>query len=192
MLYYEDISSSAAVHVYRSVRVSGETKMSIEVLVEGEGLVDVEVIRLPPGSAAREIVVAVAAKGGFPPEEAVLFLEDGDELVDLVAAVVEESYGGRVHHVHRLHHVEVEVFYKEQCIKRRFRPSARVQRVLDWAAGPDGFKGIDPVIVPELELALHGTSRALPKNAHVGRYVRHPEPCLKLDLIRGVIPNGCR
>ena len=79
-----------------------------------------------------------------------------------------------------------------QQIRRRFRPAARVQRVLDWAVGPDGFKGIDPPIVPEMELALHGTTTALPKNAHIGRFVRHHEPCLKLDLIRGVIPNGAR
>jgi hypothetical protein len=165
--------------------------MNIELLVAGEGLADVEVILLPLGSSARELVSAVAMKAGFSADEALLFLEDADEPVDIAVAVIDEAHAGRIHHVHRLRQVEVKVFYKDQHIERRFRPAARVQRVLDWAVGPEGFKGIDPVIVPELELALHGTTKALPKNAHIGRYVRHHQPHLELDLVRGVIPNGC-
>ena len=38
----------------------------IELMVEGEGLEDVEIIRIPQGGTAREIVAAVALKGGFP------------------------------------------------------------------------------------------------------------------------------
>jgi hypothetical protein len=160
----------------------------IELLVEGEGFADVELIRLAPGSAAREIVVAVAAKGGFSPDEAILFVEDGEEPLDLVAVILEENRG-KVHHVHRLRHVEAEVFYQDKKIERRFRPSARIQRVLDWAVGPEGFK-IDPPLRPEMELALHDTTKALPKNAHIGRFARHDQPRVKFDLIRGVIPNG--
>ncbi len=160
----------------------------IELLMEGEGLADVEVIRLAPGSTAREIVVAAAAKGGFDPEEAVLFVEDGEEPIELVTVILEE-HRGRVHHVHRLHHVEAEVFYKDGKIERRFRPSARIHRVLDWAVGPEGFK-IDPPLRPEMELALHGTTTALPKNAHIGRFARRDQPRVKFDLIRGIIPNG--
>ena len=164
--------------------------MGIDLLVEGEGLADVEVIQLPPGSVALAIIAAAAAKGGFSPEEAVVFVEDEDEPLDVTAIIVEGAHGGKVHHVHRLRHVDVTVFYKEQHIERRFRPSARVQRVLDWAVGPNGFKNLDPPIIPEMELALHGTTTALPKNAHIGRFVRLEQPCLKLDLVRGVIPNG--
>jgi hypothetical protein len=164
--------------------------MSIQILVEGEGLKDVAVVELPIGSTARQIVVAAAAKGGFPAEEAVLFLEDGDEPLDLAVVLLEEVHAGKVHHVHRVRHIEVVVFYKERTIERRFRPSARVQRVLDWAVGPEGFKNIDPPIIPEMELALHKSTTALPKNAHIGRYVHHHQHRLELDLIRGVIPNG--
>jgi hypothetical protein len=162
--------------------------MEIEVLVEGENLADVEVIRLPRGSLAREIVIAVATKGGFPVEEAVLFVEDGEMPIDLEIVLVEAEVSGKVHHVHRARHVDVTVFYMAGQKERRFRPSARIQRVLDWAAGPEGFM-IDPKIAPEMELAKHGTKIALPKNAHIGRYVTQPH-CLELDLIRGVVPNG--
>ena len=163
--------------------------MQIEVLVDGEGLADVAAISLPHGAPGRELIAAVAARGGFPAEEAFLFVEDEDEELDIAVLVVDERLSGRVHHVHRAKWIEVEVFYMGNDKKKEFRPAARVQRVLDWAVGPHGFN-IDPTIAPEMELALHGHTEALPKNAHIGRFVHHPHHGLALDLIRGVVPNG--
>ena len=77
--------------------------MDIEVIVEGEGLSEVETIRIPHGVAAREIVVAVAAKGGFPAEEGILFVEDSEEPLDLALVVVEETLARKVHHVYLGH-----------------------------------------------------------------------------------------
>lgn len=162
--------------------------MDLELLVEGEGLAEVETIRVPEGSAVREIVVAVAAKGQFAAAEAFLFAEDSEEPIDL-ALVIEKDMADKVHHVHRLHRIDVRVSYQNRQIERRFAPSTRVQRVLDWAVGDHGF-AIDPIIAPEMELALHGQTTPLPKNAHIGRYVRHPHHELNLDLIRGIVPNG--
>jgi hypothetical protein len=163
--------------------------MEIEVILEGEGLADVEAIRIPEGSLAQEIVAAVARKGGFPAAEGVLFVEDGEEPLDLAVVMTTEQVSGKVHHVHRVRKIEVGVFYQGQRKEKKFPPSARVQRVLDWAVGKDGFN-IDPAIAPEMELAIHGQTKALPKNAHIGRYIRHPHCALDFDLIRGVVPNG--
>lgn len=163
--------------------------MDIELLVEGEGIADVETIRIPEGSAGREIVAAVALKGGFPAEEGILFVEDVEEPIDLTLVIAEDKCRGTVHHVHRARHVEVSVFYQGHHKGKRFSPSARVQRVLDWAVGPQGLN-IDRAIAPEMELALHGSTTALPRNAHIGRFVRHPHHELALDLIRGIVPNG--
>jgi hypothetical protein len=167
----------------------------IEVMVEGEGLADVEIIRIPQGRTAREIVAAVALKGGFPAEEAVLLIEDSDQPVDLAIVLTEDTTGGKVHHVHRAKQVALTVFYKHLEKEKHFPPSARVQRVLDWAVSKDGFN-IDPTIAPDMELALHDEKipddqkQPLPKNPHIGRYVHHPHHCLALDLIRGKVPNG--
>ena len=120
-----------------------------------------------------------------------LFLEDGDEPLDLAVVILDEAHAGKIHHVHRARHVEVVVFYKEQKIERRFRPAARVQRVLDWAVGPDGFKHIDPPIIPEMELALHNSTTALPKSAHIGRYVHHHQHRLELDPDPRRHPERC-
>jgi hypothetical protein len=56
---------------------------NIEVMVEGEGLLDIEAIRLQEGNTGREIVAAVAVKAGFPVAEGLLFLEDVEEPIDL-------------------------------------------------------------------------------------------------------------
>lgn len=160
----------------------------VEVMVEGEGLAEIETVRVPLGSGAGEIVIAVAKKVGFPAEEAVLLIEDCDEPVSL-AVIIDEEFGGRVHHVHRARRVDVAVHYNGGEKHRHFSPATRVQLVLDWAVGKDGFN-IDPTIAPELELAIHGQTTALPKNAHIGRYVNHPHHCVAFDIIRGTVPNG--
>ena len=167
----------------------------IEVMTEGEGLEDVEIIRIAQGGTAREIVAAVARKGGFQVEEAVLLVEDSEEPVDLAVVITDDIAGGKIHHVHRVKKIAVKVFYKHLDKERHFPPSARVQRVLDWAVSKDGFN-IDPSIAPDMELALHDDKipedqkKPLPKNAHIGRYVHHPHHHLELDLIRGKVPNG--
>lgn len=138
----------------------------IEILVEGEGLAEVEAIRILVGSAASEIVAAVAVKGGFPVEGAILFVEDCDEPIDLAIVVLDEEVSGKVHHVHRARKIEVGVFYQGRRIERRFAPSTRVQRVLDWAVSRDGFN-IDPAVaqpgswVIKTERSLRSRSIAL-------------------------------
>lgn len=163
--------------------------MDLEVIVEGEGLQDLETIGIPNGSEAREIVKRVATRSGFPAEEGILFLEDSLETLDLSGILTEEAVSGKIFHVHRRREIDVVVYYKEDKKERKYSPSTRIQRVLDWAVGPDGFN-IDKTIAPEMELALHGHTNALPKNAHIGRYLRHPDHELAFDLIRGIVPNG--
>ena len=84
---------------------------TVEIIVEGEGLLDVATIGIEEGSTGREIVAAVAVKGGFPAEEGLLFIEDCEEPLDLNLIVATENIG-RVHHVHRARHIEVSVFYR--------------------------------------------------------------------------------
>ena len=163
--------------------------MQIEIIVEGEGLLDIEAIRLPSGANGKELIAAVAKRGGFPADDAFLFLEGADEPLDASLFVVDERTSRAIHHVHRARQVEVTVSYKDLSKAKFFRPGARVQDVLDWAVGSHGFN-IDPAIAPEMELALNGQTTALPKSAHIGRFVHHPHDCLGLDLIRGVVPNG--
>jgi len=162
--------------------------MDTSIIVDGEGLMDVEVVFVPQGGTRRDLVLEVAKKTGIGVEEAILFLEDTDEPLNPDLVIGEDSVG-KVHHVHRARRIEVTVQYQNGAKEKPFSPSTRVQTVLDWAVGPEGFK-IDPVIAPEMELALRGETAYLPKQAHIGRYERHPQHGLVLDLVRGVVPNG--
>lgn len=163
--------------------------MNIEILSEGEGLEDIEVFQIPHGAAAAELIRVVAVRGGFAAEEAVLFIEDSLEPLDVVGLSIDERFHGRAHHVHRVRRLDVHVAYQSRLIEHHYSPANTVQTVLDWAIGNHGFK-IDSVIAPEMELALPGTEKALPRQAHLGRFVHHPSHELCFDLIRGVIPNG--
>jgi hypothetical protein len=163
--------------------------MNVEILVEGEGLADLAVIQLPVGASAREIVRFVGSKSGVSVDDALLFAEDDERPIDIACALIDESFSGRTHHVHRLPCVSTIVFYQQRHLEHAFSPAARVNRVLEWAVGCKGFN-IDASIAPEMELALHGSDKVLPRNAHIGRYIQHPHHELKVDLVRGVIPNG--
>jgi len=164
--------------------------MDTSIIVDGEGFTDVEVIVVPQGATGREILLGVAKKTGIEVEEAILFIEYRDEPLNL-DIVIREDAARKVHHVHRARRIKVLVHYQNGTKEKVFPPSTRVQTVLDWAVGPEGFK-IDPTIAPEMELALHSETTELQKQAHIGRYVRHPHHDLALDLIRGIVPNGSR
>jgi hypothetical protein len=163
--------------------------VQIEILIDGEGFTEVALFEATRGALVQDIVNHGAALGRFAADEALLFLEDGNEPILVEGVVIDESFATRVHHVHRAKHIAVEVFYMVGHDRSEFSPATRIQRILEWAVGPQGFK-IDPAIAPEMELALQGTANALPKSAHIGRFARHPGGDVKLDLIRGVVPNG--
>ena len=162
--------------------------MLIEIDVEGEGLDETVLIQVEEGSPRAAIVADVSLKNGVAKEELLLFAEDREEVLDL-DILLTEADAGVVHHVHRARQIRVTVDYNGLQAVKDFPPSARVQRVLEWAIKVKEFK-IDPTIAPEMELALHGGTAELPKQAHIGRYVKHPHHKLELDLIRGIIPNG--
>jgi hypothetical protein len=161
----------------------------IEILSEGEGLKDIELFQAQHGAQAFELIRLVAERGGFPAEEAMLFIEAGNEPIETTGLIIDERFRGRAHHVHRARRLDVHVAYQDKDIEHHYSPAATVQMALDWAVGPHGFK-IDPAIALEMELAIEGSEKALPRQAHLGRFVHHPSHDLRLDLIRGVIPNG--
>ncbi len=163
--------------------------MIIEILSEGEGLKDIELFQAQQGAQAFELIRLVAQRGGFPAEEAMLFIEGGNEPIEMTGLIIDESFLDRAHHVHRARRLDVRVAYQDKRIEHHYSPAATVQMALDWAVGPHGFN-IDRAIAPEMELAIEGSEKPLPRQAHLGRFVCHPSHELRLDLIRGVIPNG--
>jgi hypothetical protein len=90
--------------------------------------------------------------------------------------------------VHRGSDVKVLVNYGGETAEHVYRPSAHIQRILDWAVTVKKFKvkkfKIDPTIAPEMQLTLDGQTAALPGGAHIGRYAKHGYCLVELNLVR--------
>ncbi|WP_406867710.1 hypothetical protein [Paraburkholderia fungorum] len=162
--------------------------MVIEILVDGEGFTDVELIEIEDDAPMLRIVEFVAARKGEDAALFALFVEDMDEPCDPTQPVP-HHHRKHVHHVHRHKRIEVTVDYGGETIERTYPPSATVKSVLKWAIGPEGFK-IEPSYAAEMQLGLPGSTTPLPDMAHIGRFVQGHEHKLVLTLMRGVIPNG--
>ncbi len=162
--------------------------MQIDVLVDGEGLPEIEVIQISEDAPLAQAVEAIAERMGGEPSAYLVFVENEDEPCD-TSLPVPAHQRRRVHHVHHHRRIDVKVGYAGEEAKRAFSPSTTIRRVLDWAIGPDGFK-IDPAFAAEMRLALPGAQDPLPNSAHIGCFAKEHGNELELALLRGVIPNG--
>jgi hypothetical protein len=169
--------------------VLGSKTEDLHILVEVAGQADIQEFTVPFGARLGELVNLVASRNGFPSEGALLFIEDAESPMDLDHSFDERYDYRRIHHVHHAKSIEVIVYYNGADLQKAFAPSTRISTVLTWATGPRGFK-IDPAIIPEMQLQIVGSQVPLLGKSHIGRYVPHNEHVLKLDLARGVIPNG--
>lgn len=162
--------------------------MAMEILVDGEGFADVELIEIEEDAPMLRIVEIVAGRKGEDAALFTLFLEGMEEPCDPTQPVPHHQRK-HVHHVHRHKRIAVAVEYGGDTIERAYPPSATVKSVLKWAIGPEGFK-IEPSYAAEMQLGLPGSPAPLPDMAHIGRFVIGHEHKLVLTLMRGVIPNG--
>jgi hypothetical protein len=169
--------------------VLGSKSGDLHILVEAAGQTDIQEFIVHFGARLGELVTLVAMRNGFPPVGALLFIEDAESPMDLDLIFDERYDYRRIHHVHHAKSIEVIVYYNGADLHKDFAPSTRISTVLTWATGPRGFK-IDPAISPEMQLQIVGSQVPLQGKSHIGRYVPHNEHVLKLDLTRGVIPNG--
>lgn len=164
--------------------------MKQDVFIDGQRLTDVQVIAIPAASNARAIAIEAAKLIGVEPETLFVFNEDAEAPLDPDAKLEGADDPGMTHHVHQAKKVTVKVNYLSDQKQRSFSPATRIQLVLDWAVGLDGF-GVDPTIAPEMELALSdNAAEEVPHSAHLGRYAGGKEHEVEFDLVRGIIPNG--
>jgi hypothetical protein len=91
--------------------------------------------------------------------------------------------------VHRCRRVHVRVRYEHQTKENDFAPSATVFRVLRWAVSKRGFN-LDDTAQAKANLMLPGADQPLPKDAMIGRFVKHTDCGLVLDLTLKDFTNG--
>lgn len=90
---------------------------------------------------------------------------------------------------HRCPVVTVQVRYEHRTIEQRFVPSETVFKALQWAVSKKGF-GLDPVAAAKANLILPGADAPLPREAALGKFVKHGHCTLVVDLTLKDFSNG--
>lgn len=155
-----------------------------ELFVQGEGMREIVLVRVPEDGVVRDAVDAARAQGLRidDGESPTVTLENEDEDLDLDAPLRTAGVGdrGRIH-VHRCKQVGVAVEYNGRSIEEHFPPSTTVKRVAKWALGKEGYdlSGADAA---DLLLQLSDSGERPDEDTHVGSLVEAPACSVGFDL----------
>jgi hypothetical protein len=155
----------------------------IELFVQGEGIGEVALIRVPRDATVREVIVKTRAECGIEvqEEEIIALIEDGDEEIVLDAKLIEVGISHRHRiHFHRCRQVEVSVNFNGATKKRPFVPSATIAKIKRWADDEFGLKGVDAT---EHALQICGTDKRPDLDVHLGALVQYPHCEICFDLV---------
>jgi hypothetical protein len=155
---------------------------TVRVEIEIEDRKAVEVIEVEGGSleAILREVRALAAL-----EDLHVFERDGEEPIGVE---IEERKVLSLHG-HRCRKVLVKVHWNHLTKEHEFAPAAHIHRVLLWAISKKGFN-LDETAKAKANLMLPGAGEPLPKDAVIGRYVKHGDCVLTLELTLKDFTNG--
>lgn len=164
----------------------------IELFVQGEGIKDIILITVDAIGSARNILMAIKAAGYSleNEEQAVVFLEDEDNPIDLDRQIHE--VGVQHHnnlHIHSCRQVEVSVNFNGESKMKEFPPSATIKRVKGWATGPHGFN-MSKLDASEHALQLCNTSVRPDEDTHIGALISHTNCCVSFDLVPKIRVEG--
>lgn len=160
----------------------------IELFYQGEGVDQIDRLELDPSITFAALKDQLLERHGVS-EDAMLFVEDGDDPVDLTGPVSElaTSKGLRLH-LHRCLHVEITVSFNGQTVERRFAPSATIRRVKRWAA--ERKFDMSPEDASEHSLQVSGTQTQPDGTVHLGTLTDGKVCRLAFDLVPEPRVNG--
>jgi hypothetical protein len=150
----------------------------ITVFLQQHGSAEVEEMEI---ALSATLVELLAAKGKGFREEALIFVDEGEEPVDN-ELLVEHSgakQGSRVH-VSHCRHVEVTVHYQENTETHRFAPGVKVHRAKHWAVHKFKLAETDGA---EHVLQLCGGSERPAGNTPLHTLLKHSSCALCFDLV---------
>ena len=155
---------------------------TVRVEVEIEDRKTIEVIEVEGGSleAVLREVRALAAL-----EDLYVFERDGEEPIGLEI----EKRKVLSLHGHRCRKVLVKVHWNHLTKEHEFAPAAHIYRVLLWAISKKGFN-LDDTAKAKANLIFPGADEPLPKDAVIGRFVKHGDCVLTLELTLKDFTNG--
>lgn len=162
----------------------------IELFLQGEGIRDIVLIRVPQAATVRDILTAASAAGLTAVDAADLSLEDSESAIDLDAPIAATPIRHRSRiHVHRCRAVAVTITFNGIQKEETFRPAATIKRVKRWAVGKKGFD-LSDVDATEHVLQLSGSADRPDEDVHLGTLVTHPQCSIALDLVPKVRIEG--
>jgi hypothetical protein len=162
----------------------------IELFLQGEGIRDIVLIRVPLAGTVREILTAARAAGLAAAEGMEVSLEDEESAIHLDAPIADTPIKHRSRiHVHRCRNVVVKVTFNGTDKEETFRPAATVKRVKRWAVGKKGFD-LSDVDAAEHVLQLSGSTERPDEDVHIGTLVTHPQCAVSFDLVPKVRIEG--
>lgn len=157
----------------------------IELFVQGEGISDIALVRVPREGTVRDVVEAAAEHGlrVNSEEGPLVMVEDTDEALDLDAPlqVLGITHRDRVH-ANRCRHVEVTVNYEAEQKSEYFPPSTTMKKVKKWVDGKRGFD-LGDVDAAEHLLQICGSDTRPDEDTHIGSLVGAPSCSLCFDLV---------
>lgn len=163
----------------------------IEIFLQGEGLKDVVIVKLPKGSTVRDLVNA-AKEHGCPDDDkenvAAIFLEDSENSLNLDLSLEEAGITHRQHtHIHRKKKIEVNVTFNGMEKIRDFPPSTTVGKVKKWAAKEFNMAVEDAI---EHILQVSGSTIRPDEHSHIGTLIECPAHQLFFDLVPKIRVEG--
>lgn len=159
------------------------SEQMIELFVQGEGISEVTLIRVPHDATVREVIVKTKAEFGIEghEEEIIALIEDGDEQIVLDAKLIEVGIGHRHRmHFHRCRRIEVAVNFNSATKTQSFSVSTTIAKIKRWADDQFGLKGVDAT---EHALQICGTPKRPDLDVHVGSLVQYPHCQICFDLV---------
>jgi len=162
----------------------------IEVFVQGEGILEIVLVRVLRTGTVRDIVMAARGVGATAADGAALFMEEEDSVIDLdmPIAATPIKHRSRIH-VHRCRRVTVTVAFNGVQKVEAFPSAATIKRVKRWAVGNRGFN-LSDVDAAEHVLQVSGSSDRPDEDVHVGTLVGHPPCSVSFDLVPKIRVEG--
>lgn len=163
--------------------ITMSNRETIEVFLQGEGISEVQIVRISEQSTVQELIEKAGAivDSSRSDAVAVLFLEDSDGELSSKVTLKDVGIGHRSRvHSHRCRRVVVTVNFKDDHKSHEFPPSATVRKVKRWADEEFELKGIDAT---EHALQICGTATRPDEDVHIGSLVKFPDCKICFDLV---------
>lgn len=160
----------------------------ISIFYQAEGLRDVAHLEKEAEAKLASVREQIAKATGLD-KEAILFLEDAEEPLELEAAIgkIADARGVKLH-LHRCRQVGVSVTFNGRVVHHQFTPATTVAKVKKWAAIREF--GMTAEEAGEHVLQVAGTHDRPTPGTHIGTLVKHPHCKIAFTLVPDERVNG--